>query len=225
MDMKSVSILEEFKKMKVGENAEQTEEKKPESIEVKLSRAGIPKRYINSSFEQITKTGCPETVRSLAEIAYRYSNRLKENIKQGRGLLFYGEVGLMKTTLACCVAREAVRQGVGVYFISMPELLDAMTVMSRNKDPAEFRAFEDRIKHVSILILDDFGAEYPAGWVLNKVDAIITNRYNNMLPTIITTNMLPDEIDERYVKRVFDRLRSTSTMVGAYGKSLRGDAG
>ena len=103
----------------------------------------------------------------------------------------------------------------------MPELLDTMISMSRNRDNSELRKFEERIKNVTILILDDFGAEYPRDWVLNKVDAIITNRYNNMKPVIITTNMLPNEIKERYVQRVYDRLRSTSKILGTYGDSLR----
>ncbi|WP_444219113.1 ATP-binding protein [Dialister succinatiphilus] len=189
-----------------------------------LSRAGIPKRYYRATFEALAENGCPEDVRPMAEEAWKYAKHLKENAEAGRGLLFFGEVGRMKTTLACCIAREAIKQGVGVYFISMPELMDTLTSMSRNKDPTEFRKFEDKIKHTRILILDDFGAEYPAGWVLNKVDAIITNRYNNMLPIIITTNMLPDEIKERYVQRVFDRLRSTSKVIGTYGDSLRRNA-
>lgn len=189
-----------------------------------FSRAGIPKRYYRATFEALAENGFPEDVRPMAEEAWKYAKHLKENAEAGRGLLFFGEVGRMKTTLACCIAREAIKQGVGVYFISMPELMDTLTSMSRNKDPTEFRKFEDKIKHTRILILDDFGAEYPAGWVLNKVDAIITNRYNNMLPIIITTNMLPDEIKERYVQRVFDRLRSTSKVIGTYGDSLRRNA-
>ena len=65
----------------------------------------------------------------------------------------------MKTTLAVCIACEALRQRLGVYFISMPELLDTMISMSRNRDNSELRKFEERIKNVTILILDDFGAE------------------------------------------------------------------
>ena len=127
----------------------------------------------------------------------------------------------MKTTLAVCVARAVIEKGRSVFFISMPELLDTLISMSKNKDTKELRDFEHRIKTVSLLILDDFGAEYPNDWILNKVDAIITHRYNEMKSVIITTNMMPSEIKERYVQRVYDRLRSTSKVLGTYGDSFR----
>ena len=196
-------------------------EEKPPSLLDKLQAAGIPKRYYGASFESLSRDGCPETVRDMAARAYTYAMHLKENAAAGKGLLFFGEVGRMKTTLAVCVAKEAIKQGLGVFFISMPELLDTMISMSRNRDSTELQKFEKKIKNVTFLILDDFGAEYPKDWVLNKVDASITHRYNNLKPVSITTNMLPNEIKERYVQRVYDRLRSTSQILGTYGDSLR----
>ena len=150
-----------------------------------------------------------------------YAKDFTANAEEGRGLLFFGEVGRMKTTLAVCVARAVIEKGRSVFFISMPELLDTLISMSKNKDTKELRDFEHRIKTVSLLILDDFGAEYPNDWILNKVDAIITHRYNEMKSVIITTNMMPSEIKERYVQRVYDRLRSTSKVLGTYGDSFR----
>lgn len=208
--------------LKVGSKVNEVAkaQKQPNMMD-KMQAAGIPKRYYGASFESLSRDGCPETVRDMAARAYTYAMHLKENAAAGKGLLFFGEVGRMKTTLAVCVAKEAIKKGMGVYFISMPELLDMMISMSRNRDSTELQKFEKKIKNVTILILDDFGAEYPKDWVLNKVDAIITHRYNNLKPVIITTNMLPNEIKERYVQRVYDRLRSTSQILGTYGDSLR----
>lgn len=211
--------------LKVGSKVNEVAklQKQPNMMD-KMQAAGIPKRYYGASFESLSRDGCPETVRDMAARAYTYAMHLKENAAAGKGLLFFGEVGRMKTTLAVCVAKEAIKKGMGVYFISMPELLDMMISMSRNRDSTELQKFEKKIKNVTILILDDFGAEYPKDWVLNKVDAIITHRYNNLKPVIITTNMLPNEIKERYVQRVYDRLRSTSQILGTYGDSLRKSA-
>lgn len=225
MDESSKRLIDHIRSIgyDILEEEPQPEDNKSEHLK-RVQASGIPKRYFNATFEDITFKGCPETVRPMAEDAWRYAKHLKENAEKGMGLLFFGEVGRMKTTLACCVANEAIRQGMGVFFISMPELLDNMISMSKSRDSTELVRFEEKIKNVTFLILDDFGAEYPKDWVLNKVDAIITNRYNNMKPVIITTNMLPDEIQERYVQRVFDRLRSTSKVIGTYGESLRKDA-
>ncbi len=224
MDEEAQKILNAFSAVGVQmPHAEPVKEESPDrkTLTEKLIEAGIPKRYMGASFEALTRDGCPPEVREMAAEAYKYAKHVKENAKAGRGLLFFGEVGRMKTTLAACVARAALEQGVSVYFISMPELLDTMISMSKSRDGSELHRFEEKIKHVTLLILDDFGAEYPRDWVLNKVDAIITRRYNDMKPVILTTNMLPNEIKERYVQRVYDRLRSTSKVLGTYGDSLR----
>ncbi len=223
MDEGAQKILDDFTAMgkQMTGAAPKEEVKAPAELMKKLEAAGVPKRYRWASFEALGRDGCPDSVREMATEAYQYAKHLKTNAEQGKGLLFFGEVGRIKTTLAVCVARAALEQGVSVYFISMPELLDTMISMSKNRDSSELHRFEKKIKHVTLLILDDFGAEYPRDWVLNKVDAIITRRYNDMKPVILTTNMLPSEIKERYVQRVYDRLRSTSKVLGTYGDSLR----
>lgn len=223
MERVNRSIIDEIRQMAVSAPTEPIPERVDAWKELEAAKkAGIPKRYYRATFKELEKKGCPADVRPMAKEACLYAKRLKENSKEGKGVMFFGAVGRMKTTLACCIAREAMRQGMGAFFISMPELMDKLVSMSKG-DGTEFRRFEEKVKHTRFLILDDFGAEYPAGWVLNKVDAIITSRYNDMLPTIITTNMLPSEISERYVQRVFDRLRSTSLIIGMYGNSLRKD--
>lgn len=223
MDAEAQKAISEF--LAIGKAlAREPEARKQTDYLAAMKAAGIPQRYCDASFEKLGRDGCPDEVRAMATEAYTYAKNLKANAAAGKGLLFFGEVGRMKTTLAVCVARAAIEQGMGVYFISMPELLNTMVSMSKNRDSSELQRFEKKIKRVTVLILDDFGAEYPNEWVKNKVDAIITGRYNDMKPVIVTTNMLPNEIKDRYVQRVYDRLRSSSKAMGTYGDSLRKSA-
>ena len=127
----------------------------------------------------------------------------------------------MKTTMAVAIAQHVLKRGKSAYFISMAELLDKMISMSKNTDRSELQRFENTISQTNLLILDDLGMEYPSDWVLNKVDAIITSRYNKMLPIVITTNLIPAEINTRYMERIYDRLKSTSISIIETGRSLR----
>lgn len=59
------------------------------------------------------------------------------------------------------------------------------------------------------LAIDDVGLE-PAevmnyGNVINPLVQLITYRYDNLLPTIITTNLTPAQIREHYGERIADR--------------------
>lgn len=191
-----------------------------EAFERRLQRANTPKRYQMATFDNLNKWGIPPDIRAPYDQSVQYALHFPENKKAGVGMLFSGSVGRMKTTMAVAVLQEVIRQGFSGYFISMPELMDQMITMAKF-NLEELRKFQERIQTTSLLVLDDFGAEYSSNWVLNKVDAIITRRYNAMLPVIITTNLTNGAIKERYVERVYDRLKQTSILITDGGESLR----
>lgn len=197
----------------------QAEERK--KWKAKLDESGIPPRYQGCTFDAIVRRGVSGQTAEHLAIAKAYALDFAQQRKGGHGITFAGTPGRLKTTMAAAAGLEVLRQGHGVYFISMPELLDRMMSMSRNADQTELRKFDGHIRRTSLLILDDMGAEYRADWVLNKVDAIITARYNQLLPTIITTNLTPEQIKEKYMERIYDRLRSTNVLIATGGESLR----
>ena len=203
------------------QEAEELEKKKEtESLQKKLKQANIPRRFESATFQSIESRGVPKEIAEHYRLAKRYADNFGENRKKGAGLIFSGSVGRMKTTIAVAVLQSVIKQGYSGYFISMPELMDTMLTMSRG-DNAEFNRFQAKIKTCSLLVLDDMGAEYSTDWVLNKVDAIITNRYTSLLPVVITTNLRRSDMQERYMQRIYDRLRSTSLLLVDGGKSLR----
>ena len=67
-----------------------------------------------------------------------------------------------------------------------------------------------------MLIIDDIGSEQPTEWGMSKIFAIINSRYEEYMPTIVTTNysedelqrrMTPDGGDSRNAKKTLDRLK------------------
>ena len=189
--------------------------------EKRLTAAGIQKRFWRCTFANMERFGLPEEQEEPFRRARAYADHFAEYMKRGVGLFFMGPVGTMKTSMAVAVAQEVMRMGKRVFFISMAELLDTILTMSRKRDATEAIAFEDRIRQVRLLIIDDMGAEYPRDWITNKVDAIITARYNRMLPVIITTNLSPGEAEERYKLRTYDRIKSSSIVIKTTGTSRR----
>ena len=189
--------------------------------EKRLTAAGIHKRFWRCDFETMERFGLPDEQKEAFRRAKAYADHFREYAKKGTGLFFMGPVGTMKTSMAVAVAQQVMRQGSRAYFISMAELLDTILTMSRKRDPSEAVAFEERIRQVGLLIIDDMGAEYPRDWITNKVDAIITARYNRMLPVVITTNLSPGEAEERYNLRTYDRIKASAVIIKMTGESRR----
>lgn len=132
--------------------------------------------------------------------------------------MLIGPVGTMKTTMAVAVLRDLIeREPNQGYFIPMVSLLDQL---NEERD-SRSHILEDRIRHTRLLVLDDLGAEYDHAWVVAKIDSIVTERYNRMKSTIVTSNLRRDEIRDRYQMRIFDRLKSTNKLITFAGKSLR----
>lgn len=218
-------LLEQLRK-----NGEQTQETyqdtgtsrdSEEEWTKRLEHAGIYRRFRKCSFGEMERYGMDEEIRQGFDRARNYAAHFKEYEAKGVGMILIGPVGTMKTSMAVAVGQELLKRGRSVMFIPMAELFDNLIRMSRQKDPAEFLRFESRLKETALLILDDLGTEYPSDWIRNKVDAIISHRYNNLRPICITTNLLPGELASRYRERVYDRLKGSSIVISVAAGSQR----
>jgi DNA replication protein DnaC len=189
----------------------------------KLIQAGINKRYWPCNFKEIEHRGIHTQFAEQYEQIIDYCNNLSDNVNNGIGLILKGPVGTMKTTFAVAIIQEWIKLGYGGLFVPMASLLDNIFTL-KAKNVEEWASYENKIRKTGLLILDDLGAEHTEGWVLTKVDAIISERYNRCGPIIITTNLSAEQLKKTYAERIVDRLRSTSKTITFSGKSLRGKA-
>ncbi|MFW6195300.1 MAG: ATP-binding protein, partial [Chloroflexota bacterium] len=119
-------------------------------------------------------------------------------------LVLLGPSGCGKTHLAAAVANKCVEQGKPVLFVSVPELLDHLRAVA---EPGGWPAYEELFEEVSrapLLVLDDLGTQILTRWSEDKLDQIITHRYNARLPTVITSSVDPPSMDERLRTRLLD---------------------
>lgn len=149
-----------------------------------------------------------------------FANHLQTNLKDGRGLLLKGSVGTLKTSLAVAVLRKHLASSGNGRFMTLSSLLDNIfTLKAKSQD--QWARYEQEIRETPLLVLDDLGAEYTEGWVLTKVDAIISERYNRCRSVIITTNLSAEQLRGIYAERVIDRLRTTLKVINFKGQSQR----
>lgn len=155
------------------------------------------------------------------DVVKKYSDNLKANLDSGKGLILRGPAGTGKTSIAVSILKQAMALGKGCLMISMPNLLDNMLALSKGDNVAYLR-YEQKLRSIPLLLLDDFGAEYSkSDWVSSKVESIIIDRYNRMKPIILTTNYSDTWTEENYSQRIYDRLRGEYAVAIFNGASHR----
>jgi DNA replication protein DnaC len=122
---------------------------------------------------------------------------------QAGWLLLEGGYGCGKTHLAAAIANDAVSRGVPTLFITVPDLLDSLRFAFADPETTFEERFEE-IRNAALLILDDFGTQNATAWAQEKLFQIINYRYINKMPTVITTNLMLDEIEGRIRSRLQD---------------------
>lgn len=192
------------------------------NINSAYSAVGIPKRYYDMNFEWLRKHGeFPKENAEAYAVVKEYSNNLSDKLNSGKGLILRGPAGTGKTSIAVSLLKEAMRLGKGCLMISMPNLLDNMLTLSKG-DNIAYLSYEQKLRNIPLLLLDDFGAEYSkSDWVASKVESVIIDRYNRMKPIILTTNYSETWTEENYSQRIYDRLRGEYAEAIFYGASHR----
>ena len=85
------------------------------------------------------------------------------------------------------------------------DLLDSLRAAFDPATPVHFARRFEEVRTAPLLVLDDLGAENASAWAREKLYQLFNYRYNAELPTVITSSIMPDELDQRLYSRMSDR--------------------
>lgn len=108
-------------------------------------------------------------------------------------LTLYGLTGSGKTFAALAVAREAAKER-RVEMLSAVELLDELRATFKPNAEADIDDVLRRLKSVGLLVIDDLGAENDTKFTSERVLDVVDSRLRRRLPTVVTTNLKPDDV-------------------------------
>lgn len=172
-------------KIKKEKELAEEQELRKQKIESILGKSGIKKRYLSRTIDSFSVTA--ENKRSF-EVATDYIKNFREYFTQGKGLYLEGPCGTGKTHLAIAIALAIINTGVPVICKTSIDILgDIKRCYERNSEVTEEEVLE-AYKTVDLLIIDDLGKEQVTEWSVPVLYSILNERYEALLPTIITTN-------------------------------------
>lgn len=172
-------------KIKKEKELAEEQELRKQRIESILGKSGIKKRYLSRTIDSFSVTA--ENKRSF-EVATDYIKNFREYFTQGKGLYLEGPCGTGKTHLAIAIALAIINTGVPVICKTSIDILgDIKRCYERNSEVTEEEVLE-AYKTVDLLIIDDLGKEQVTEWSVPVLYSILNERYEALLPTIITTN-------------------------------------
>ena len=172
-------------KIKKEKELAEEQELRKQKIEAILGKSGIKKRYLSRTLESFKVTA--ENSEAF-KIAVDYIKQFDKYSAQGKGLYLEGTCGTGKTHLAVAIALKLISKGVPVICKTSIDILgDIKRCYERNSEVTEEEVLE-AYKTVDLLIIDDLGKEQVTEWSVPVLYSILNERYEALLPTIITTN-------------------------------------
>ena len=162
----------------------------------------------NASFESFNLSLYPQKYAEDMQIVLNVSTRFAKNFENEKSsLLFYGKPGLGKTHLCTAIAKEVVKKGFTVMYVTAPKLFKAIEDERFGRDEYdEPSGYMQDIVDVDLMIIDDLGTEFLNSFVSSEFFNIINSRLSERKPTIISTNFDMNVLKERYGDRVGSRL-------------------
>lgn len=168
-----------------------------------MNRANVPSRFWNVKLSEI-----PEHLEYRDKVR-KYLEKMDEMLENGIGLFLYSdENSTGKTSIAVLALKQALRLRRTAYFEESGRLKAALI---RAEEFEENIPIERRIRTVDLLVLDDVGKEYrtESGFAENTIESVLRDRSQSMRPTILTSNLKPNKIEQVYSADLAALLRET----------------
>lgn len=135
-------------------------------------------------------------------------------------LLFNGGTGLGKTFLSACIAEVLTDKGYSVVYESAPQLF--ATLEKNRFSPTEQTHTEvDNYNNCDLLIIDDLGTEMPGSFVTAALYALLNDRLLDNKSMLISTNLIAEEMAERYSGQIASRLLGSFKVLTFVGEDIR----
>lgn len=195
----------EKERQRIAEEQAEQYRRQQARIQRLLGSSGIKKRFQQRRFENFLAD--TPARRKAFSIAKEYADTFDRHRVDGTGLYIEGTNGTGKTHLAAAIAMQLIteRKIPVICKTAGDLLLDIKSAF--DKEGASEAQVLDIYKKVELLVIDDLGKEQCTDWSISTLYSILNDRYEEMRPTIVTTNYNSDDLIRALTPKGYDNLK------------------
>lgn len=212
--------------IKQQEKREEENRQKREKIERLLGESRIKKRFLSRTLDNFKVDNENKEAFTSTKLYIENFEKFKE---AGEGLYYSGGFGTGKTHLAISIAQEIIKKGNPVICMTAIDLLaEIRRTYDKDRNVSEYQILQ-AYKETDLLIIDDLGKENCSEWAATMLYDIINDRYEQCLPTVITTNYNDEDLINRLARKsnyetagaIVSRLHEVTMGITVNGKDRR----
>lgn len=197
------------------------------AISRKLGDSLIPKRFADRSLAnyRVEHKDQAEALR----FCRHYVKTFAQIAETGRCMVLLGKPGTGKTHLGAGMANDLMRStSHSAVYRTVGSVLQAIRATYDRSSEATEASILASLIEPSLLVLDEVGVskEQPSDFELTTLFAIINGRYEQVKPTVVISNLSPEQLPVAMGERCVDRLREGGMIVVPFEwESHRGKEG
>lgn len=201
---------DEWIKQREKELAEQAEKEAAYQMQRSVESSGVPRRYWHVDFDTYISRN-EKDLKNLETI--KKFTSLDNNDKV---LILLGAKGLVKTHLGSAIIRNC-----GGKFISIEELIFKYESAQDFHAKTNREELMDLYSSTKMLVIDEIGGSMQQEKENALLNYILRRRYENMLPTVLISNLSKADLLKKFGEAVLDRLCETCISLEFEGESYR----
>lgn len=201
---------DEWIKQQEEEEKRQNEKELALRRQKKFESSGVPPRYWNVDFS----TYIPKNQENAANLEKVKSFANLEN--NDKVLLLLGPKGLGKTHLGSSIIRQC-----GGSYISIEDLIFKFDAAQDFHSKVNREDLLEQFSRTPMLVIDEIGRSMQQDKENYLLSYILRHRYENMLPTVLISNLSKNELLKKLGEATVDRLKETAVTLEFTGESYR----